>query len=83
MDLYATVEPFLFCRLVQKFIVNMKFNVEFSFNRLPLKLKHRAVQLAADRRLGDVLFPTLNGIRQAGLPQLRSQCIQLSIKIYS
>ncbi|XP_053355474.1 putative helicase mov-10-B.1 [Clarias gariepinus] len=58
-------------KLVQKFIVNMKFNVEFSFNRLPLKLKHRAVQLAADRRLGDVLFPTLNGIRQAGLPQLR------------
>lgn len=75
MDLYATVGPIffvLFYRLVQKFIANMKFNVEFSFNRYPLKCQHRAVQLAAKHRLGDVLFPTDSGDRQAALPNLRS-----------
>ncbi|XP_026778492.3 putative helicase mov-10-B.1 isoform X1 [Pangasianodon hypophthalmus] len=58
-------------KLVQKFIANMKFNVEFSFNRFPLKLQHRAVQLAAEHRLGDVLFPTHNGVKQTALPKLR------------
>ncbi|KAK3556979.1 hypothetical protein QTP70_022320 [Hemibagrus guttatus] len=57
--------------LVQNFIANMKFNVEFSFNRFPLKLQHRAVQLATTHKLGDVLFPTHNGVKQAELPKLR------------
>ncbi|TVK90475.1 putative RNA helicase SDE3 [Bagarius yarrelli] len=61
-----------FCNnLVQKFIANMKFNVEFSFNRFPHKLQHRAVQLAAKHKLGNVLFPTPNTVIQAELPKLR------------
>lgn len=71
MALYATVGPLLFFRLLQKFIANMKFNVEFSFNRFPLRLQHRAVQLAAEHGLGDVLFPTHNGVKQAALPKLK------------
>ncbi|XP_060775441.1 putative helicase mov-10-B.1 isoform X2 [Neoarius graeffei] len=58
-------------KLLQKFIANMKFNVEFSFNRFPLRLQHRAVQLAAEHGLGDVLFPTHNGVKQAALPKLK------------
>ncbi|XP_060724073.1 putative helicase mov-10-B.1 [Tachysurus vachellii] len=58
-------------KLVQKFIANMKFNVEFSFNRFPLKLQHRAVQLAAKHSLGDVLFPIHNGVEHPVLPKLR------------
>ncbi|KAI5109137.1 putative helicase mov-10-B.1 [Silurus meridionalis] len=58
-------------KLVKKFIANMTFNVEFSFNRFPLKLQHRAVQLAAEHRLGNVLFPTRNGVKQTALPTLR------------
>lgn len=45
-------------RLLQTFINNMKFNVEFTINRFPLKMQHRAVELAVKNRLGDVLFPT-------------------------
>ncbi|KAI5628491.1 putative helicase mov-10-B.1, partial [Silurus asotus] len=58
-------------KLVKKFITNMTFNVEFSFNRFPLKLQHRAVQLVAEHRLGNVLFPTRNGVKQTALPNLR------------
>ncbi|XP_017335051.1 putative helicase mov-10-B.1 isoform X1 [Ictalurus punctatus] len=58
-------------KLIKKFIPKMKFNVEFSFNRFPLKLQHRAVQLVAEHRLGDVLFPIHNGVKQAALPKLR------------
>uniref|UniRef100_A0AAQ5ZBM9 RNA helicase n=1 Tax=Amphiprion ocellaris TaxID=80972 RepID=A0AAQ5ZBM9_AMPOC len=45
-------------RLVQTFISNMKFDVEFTINRFPLKLQHRAVDLAAQHQLGEVLFPS-------------------------
>uniref|UniRef100_A0AAQ5Y6T4 RNA helicase n=1 Tax=Amphiprion ocellaris TaxID=80972 RepID=A0AAQ5Y6T4_AMPOC len=48
-------------RLVQTFISNMKFDVEFTINRFPLKLQHRAVDLAAQHQLGEVLFPS--GVR--------------------
>uniref|UniRef100_A0A672ZG45 RNA helicase n=1 Tax=Sphaeramia orbicularis TaxID=375764 RepID=A0A672ZG45_9TELE len=45
-------------RLLQMFISNMKFDVEFTINRFPIKLQHRAVDLAAQYQLGEVLFPS-------------------------
>ncbi|XP_032898205.1 helicase MOV-10 isoform X3 [Amblyraja radiata] len=45
-------------KLVNDFIQNMKFNVSFTFNRFPLKMQHRATQLAKDTGLMNVLFPT-------------------------
>uniref|UniRef100_A0A8C1I6V5 RNA helicase n=1 Tax=Cyprinus carpio TaxID=7962 RepID=A0A8C1I6V5_CYPCA len=33
-------------KLLQKFVNNMKFNVEFNINRFPIRLQHRAVELA-------------------------------------
>lgn len=35
----------------------MKFDVEFTFNRLPLRLQHRAVTLAQKMQLSHMLFP--------------------------
>uniref|UniRef100_A0AAR2K6N0 RNA helicase n=1 Tax=Pygocentrus nattereri TaxID=42514 RepID=A0AAR2K6N0_PYGNA len=58
-------------KLVQNFITNMKFDVEFSINRYPLKLQHRAVDLAVQHRLGNVLFPSDNSVNHTALPQLR------------
>ncbi|XP_071140956.1 putative helicase MOV-10 [Mytilus edulis] len=44
--------------LIQRFIVNMKFNVRFEFNRLPMKLQHRACELAIEEGLEHkILFP--------------------------
>lgn len=36
----------------------MKFDVEFTLNRLPLMVQHRAVELASKHQLGEVLFPS-------------------------
>ncbi|CAM4716224.1 unnamed protein product [Leuciscus chuanchicus] len=44
-------------RLLDDFIDNMKFRVEFTVNRLPLRLQHRAVHMAVQHNLRDVLFP--------------------------
>ncbi|XP_048065716.1 putative helicase mov-10-B.1 isoform X1 [Megalobrama amblycephala] len=44
-------------RLLDGFIDNMKFHVEFTVNRLPIKLQHRAVHMAVQHNLRDVLFP--------------------------
>uniref|UniRef100_A0A8C5MCQ5 RNA helicase n=1 Tax=Leptobrachium leishanense TaxID=445787 RepID=A0A8C5MCQ5_9ANUR len=44
--------------LLQQFIPGTKFNVVFTFNRLPLRVQHRAVQLANGRDLEQFLFPT-------------------------
>lgn len=52
----------------------MKFDVEFIINRFPIKLQHRAVQLAADHGLGEVLFPTDHNITQTKLQHLRCVC---------
>uniref|UniRef100_A0A672QYS9 RNA helicase n=1 Tax=Sinocyclocheilus grahami TaxID=75366 RepID=A0A672QYS9_SINGR len=41
-------------KLLQKFVSNMKFDVEFNINRFPIRLQHRAVELA-----GQVLILTL------------------------
>ncbi|XP_063071769.1 putative helicase mov-10-B.1 [Engraulis encrasicolus] len=45
-------------KLLQDFLPNMKFDVEFTVSRYPLKLQHRAVELANQHQLGPVLFPT-------------------------
>lgn len=63
---------FCVCRLLKKFVNNMKFDVEFNINRFPLKLQHRAVELAVQHKLGDVLFPSDKGIKHTALPHLRS-----------
>ncbi|XP_034270184.1 helicase MOV-10 [Pantherophis guttatus] len=44
-------------KLLNKFVDNMKFDVEFTFNRLPLRLQHRAVTLAQKMQLSHMLFP--------------------------
>ncbi|XP_051985600.1 putative helicase mov-10-B.1 [Xyrauchen texanus] len=56
--------------LLQRFLSNMKFDVEFNINRLPIKLQLRAVELAVQHKLGDVLFPSDNGKRNYTLPHL-------------
>ncbi|KAF7668035.1 hypothetical protein LDENG_00036090 [Lucifuga dentata] len=58
-------------KLLESFIDNMKFNVEFTINRFPLKLQHRAVDLAARHQLGDVLFPSGAAVTSVPLPKLR------------
>ncbi|CAM4628135.1 unnamed protein product [Leuciscus chuanchicus] len=58
-------------KLLQKFVNNMKFDVEFNINRFPLNLQHRAVELAAKHKLDDVLFPNDKGIGHTALPNLR------------
>ncbi|XP_008278315.1 putative helicase mov-10-B.1 [Stegastes partitus] len=57
-------------RLVQTFISNMKFDVEFTLNRFPLKLQHRAVDLAAKHQLGEVLFPSGAAATHLPMPKL-------------
>uniref|UniRef100_A0A8C1G729 RNA helicase n=1 Tax=Cyprinus carpio TaxID=7962 RepID=A0A8C1G729_CYPCA len=59
-------------KLLQKFVNNMKFNVEFNINRFPIRLQHRAVELACQHGLGDVLFPSDKGTGHTALPHLRS-----------
>ncbi|XP_029769683.1 helicase MOV-10 [Terrapene carolina triunguis] len=46
--------------LLASFVNNLKFDVIFTFNRLPLRVQHRAVELAKKRNLGDVLFPSFS-----------------------
>ncbi|XP_033121763.1 putative helicase MOV-10 isoform X2 [Anneissia japonica] len=43
--------------LVKGFIKDSKFDIDFTFNRLPLKLQHRAVKQAIPKGLTPVLFP--------------------------
>uniref|UniRef100_A0A8C5DLP8 RNA helicase n=1 Tax=Gouania willdenowi TaxID=441366 RepID=A0A8C5DLP8_GOUWI len=58
-------------RLLQAFIDNMKFDVEFTINRFPLKLQHRAVELATKYQLGEVLFPSGAAVASIAVPKLR------------
>ncbi|TFK04256.1 putative helicase MOV-10 [Platysternon megacephalum] len=46
--------------LLASFVNNLKFDVIFTFNRLPLRVQHRAVELAKKRNLSDVLFPSFS-----------------------
>ncbi|XP_033181897.1 putative helicase mov-10-B.2 isoform X2 [Anabas testudineus] len=57
-------------KLLQTFIKNMKFNVEFTINRFPVKLQHRAVDLATEHQLGQVLFPTGAAVANLSMPKL-------------
>uniref|UniRef100_H3DLP5 RNA helicase n=1 Tax=Tetraodon nigroviridis TaxID=99883 RepID=H3DLP5_TETNG len=57
--------------LLQRFLPNMKFDVEFTVNRLTLKLQHRAVDLAAKHQLGELLFPSGAAADTPPMPNLR------------
>ncbi|KAM9147737.1 helicase MOV-10 [Pangshura tecta] len=46
--------------LLASFVNNLKFDVTFTFNRLPLQVQHRAVELAKKRNLGNILFPSFS-----------------------
>ncbi|XP_043932875.1 helicase MOV-10 isoform X2 [Protopterus annectens] len=46
--------------LLSTFVDNMKFDVEFTFNRLPLRLQHRAAEMVKMNKLNDVLFPSFS-----------------------
>ena len=54
---------------MNKFVDGMAFHVEFTFNRLPLMLQHRAAQLAEEHCLDEILFPDENNICKHGLIQ--------------
>ncbi|KAK7916467.1 hypothetical protein WMY93_012228 [Mugilogobius chulae] len=56
--------------LLQTFINKMKFDVEFTINRFPIKMQHRAVELAVKNKLGDVLFPTKAANTTVPVPKL-------------
>ncbi|KAG2468529.1 SDE3 helicase, partial [Polypterus senegalus] len=47
-------------KLLNKFVDNMKFDVTFTFNRLPLRLQHRTVSSARGLNLRDVLMPSVS-----------------------
>ncbi|RVE72922.1 hypothetical protein OJAV_G00045260 [Oryzias javanicus] len=56
---------------VANFTSTMKFDVEFTLNRLTLKLQHRAVDLATkSNQLLDVLFPSAAAKSTFSLPEL-------------
>lgn len=58
-------------KLLEKFLSNMKFDVEFTINRFPLKLQHRAVELAPKHQLEEVLFPSAAAVDNLAMPKLR------------
>ncbi|KAM6044388.1 LOW QUALITY PROTEIN: helicase MOV-10 [Chlamydotis macqueenii] len=45
-------------KLQKKFVNNLRFDVTFTFSRLPLQVQHRAAALAMQRSLSSLLFPT-------------------------
>nr|XP_060628672.1 helicase MOV-10 isoform X1 [Anolis sagrei ordinatus] len=47
-------------KLLYKFINKMKFNVTFTLNRVPLRIQHRAAELAQEKQLHYLLFPSLS-----------------------
>ncbi|XP_035512110.1 putative helicase mov-10-B.1 [Morone saxatilis] len=59
--------------LLDRFIDGMEFNVEFTVNRVTLRLQHRAAELAVKYRLGKVLFPDAPAFpsQETELPKLR------------
>ncbi|XP_023280958.1 putative helicase mov-10-B.2 isoform X2 [Seriola lalandi dorsalis] len=59
-------------KLLDRFVDNMKFCIEFTVNRLTLRLQHRAAELATTCGLRDVLFPAAPTCpSQLTLPKLR------------
>ncbi|KAM4571551.1 putative helicase mov-10-B.1 [Fundulus diaphanus] len=55
------------------FIEGIKFNVEFTINRLTVRLQHRAAELAKSNELSSVLFPTAPPLswQKPDLPKLK------------
>lgn len=51
----------------------MKFDVQFTVNRLTLNLQHRAVNLAVEHQLKEVLFPSGAAAPNVSIPELRSE----------
>ncbi|NWQ59485.1 SDE3 helicase, partial [Neopipo cinnamomea] len=45
-------------KMLSKFVNNLKFDVTFTFSRLPLQVQHRAVVLARRHGLSSLLFPS-------------------------
>ncbi|KAK0677637.1 MOV10 Helicase, partial [Pygoscelis papua] len=45
-------------KLQKKFVNNLRFDVTFTFSRLPLRVQHRAAALAMQRGLSSLLFPS-------------------------
>ncbi|KFO09003.1 Putative helicase MOV-10, partial [Balearica regulorum gibbericeps] len=45
-------------KLQKKFVNNLKFDVTFTFSRLPLQVQHRAATLAMRHSLSSLLFPS-------------------------
>ncbi|NXT31603.1 SDE3 helicase, partial [Pelecanoides urinatrix] len=45
-------------KLQKKFVKNLRFDVTFTFSRLPLQVQHRAAALAMQRGLSSLLFPS-------------------------
>uniref|UniRef100_A0A3P8S1T5 RNA helicase n=1 Tax=Amphiprion percula TaxID=161767 RepID=A0A3P8S1T5_AMPPE len=60
-------------KLLDRFIEGMQFSVEFTVNRLTVRLQHRAAELATTHRLGKVLFPAAPPFtcQQTELPKLK------------
>ncbi|KAK7067800.1 Helicase MOV-10, partial [Halocaridina rubra] len=52
---------------METFIDNLKVNVEFTFNRHPLRVSHRALILSKELSLNNLTFPTLPP--SSGLPE--------------
>lgn len=60
------------CRLMDQWVENMKFHIEFTINRLTVRVQHRAAELAVKHQLGEVLFPAPHAFpRLTELPHLR------------
>ncbi|CAJ1085150.1 putative helicase mov-10-B.1 isoform X1 [Xyrichtys novacula] len=59
--------------LMSRFIDGMKFHIEFTVNRLTVRVQHRAAELAAKYNLRNVLFPSAGSLSslQPELPRLR------------
>lgn len=59
--------------LLSRFVDGMKFHIEFTVNRLTMRVQHRAAELAASHGLREVLFPSAGNLSslQSELPYLK------------
>lgn len=65
--------PLVLRFLKDVYIDKMKFRVEFTVNRIPVRLQHRAVHMAVQHNLKDVLFPVASrSLNPVSPPALRS-----------
>ncbi|XP_041349506.1 putative helicase MOV-10 [Gigantopelta aegis] len=65
--------------LMKEHVHNTRFNVRFIFNRLPIRLMHRACELADELSLEKLIFPTVKSIGSFG--QIRP--VHESLKYFS